>query len=278
MENQREYTLQGIDVSRYQGTIDWEKAAKGKDFAIVRAGYGRYENQADPCLKANIEGAYRAGLKNLGVYWYSYAASEEEARKEAETCIAVIAPYKERLNLPVFFDQEYEPAILAAGRAVRTACCRAFCEKVAAAGYRAGMYGSQDWLQNKIDLSGLPEGTVVWCARYGAEPKVEHTVWQYTSAGKVDGIKGNVDLDRAEASLLPKAEMRWVKTDKGWTYGDYKNRWGWLGGNWYWFDGEGIAVTGWQKVQGVWYYFLNEKDAELTGYKECCCMERADEP
>ena len=121
MENQREYTLQGIDVSRYQGTIDWEKVAKGKDFAIVRAGYGRYENQADPCLKANIEGAYRAGLKNLGVYWYSYAASEEEARKEAETCIAVIAPYKEKLNLPVFFDQEYEPAILAAGRAVRTA-------------------------------------------------------------------------------------------------------------------------------------------------------------
>ena len=99
MENEREYTLQGIDVSRYQGTIDWEKAAKGKDFAIVRAGYGRYENQADPCLKANIEGAYRAGLKNLGVYWYSYAASEEEARKEAETCIAVIAPYKEKLNV-----------------------------------------------------------------------------------------------------------------------------------------------------------------------------------
>lgn len=273
-----DHTLQGLDVSRYQGKVDWTKAAKGMDFVIVRAGYGRYANQEDPCFIRNVEGAYAAGLRNIGAYWYSYAATEAEAEKEAETCLQVVRKAGEKINLPIFFDQEYEPAILGAGKAARNACCRAFCEAVQAAGYRAGMYGSQDWLQNKIDLSALPEGTAVWCARYGAEPDVAHTIWQYTSTGKVDGISGNADLDRADASLLPKAEARWVRTGKGWTYGDYQNRWGWLGGSWYWFDSEGIAVTGWQKVQGVWYYFLNEKDAELTGYKECACMERADEP
>lgn len=280
MENKIEYTLQGVDVSRYQGKIDWSKAAKGQDFALMRAGYGRYVNQEDPCLKGNIEGASKAGVKNLGVYWYSYAATQAEAEKEAETCLAVIAPYKDKLNLPIFFDQEYEPAILNADKAVRNACCKAFCEAMQKAGYRAGMYASQDWLQNKMDVSALPEGTIIWCARYGAEPSVPHTVWQYSSTGSVEGITGNVDLNRASADLLPQQEAaaQWVKTNKGWTYGDYKNRWGWIGGSWYWFDGDGIAVTGWQQIKGVWYYFLTLSDAEKTGYKECACMERSDEP
>lgn len=271
-----EYTLRGFDVSKFQGKIDWEKAAKGQDFVLIRAGYGRLAAQRDACFEENIRGAYAAGVRQIGVYWYSYAADAADAEREAAACLEVLEPYRDKITLPVFFDQEYEPAILAAGKAVRTACCQAFCRAIQKAGYRAGMYGSLDWLTHKIDRSVLPAGTAIWCARYGeAEPGISHTVWQYTSAGKVSGISGNVDLDRAVAELIE--SPRWVKTEEGWTYGAYRNRWGWIGGNWYWFDENGIAVTGWRKVDGVWYYFLTAEDALRTGYKECACMELAEE-
>lgn len=270
-----EYTLVGLDVSKHQGNIDWTKAAAGQEFVIIRAGYGRFASQEDPCFKKNIEGAFSAGLP-VGVYWYSYAATEAEARQEAEVCLSVISPYRDKITLPVFFDQEYEPSIIAATKAVRTACCVAFCKAVEAAGYRPGMYGSLDWLQNKITLSSLPEDTVVWCARYSDNtPSVAHTVWQYSSTGKVSGISGNVDLNRAEASLLGE-KKRWENTEKGWIYGGYKNRWAKIDGYWYWFNADGIAVTGWVKVEGKWYYFLTLADAQKTGFKECACMEISD--
>lgn len=269
------YTLVGFDASKFQGEIEWNKAVEGQDFVILRAGYGRFASQKDPRFAENIRGAYDAGMRKIGVYWYSYAASKADAEKEAAACLTVLEPYRDKITLPVFFDQEYEPVILAAGKPVRTACCQAFCKAVQKAGYRAGMYGSLDWLTNKIDADALPEGTVIWCARYGgAEPVIPHTIWQYTNTGRILGIGGNVDLDRAEAGLF--SAPRWIKTDESWRYGDYMNRWGWIGGNWYWFDEKGTAVTGWQKVDGLWYYFLNEEDARRTGYKECACMELAD--
>ena len=130
-----EYTLVGLDVSKFQGNVDWAKAAAGQDFVIIRAGYGRFASQEDPCFKKNVEGAFAAGLP-VGVYWYSYAATEAEARQEAEVCLSVIAPYRDKITLPVFFDQEYEPSIIAATKAVRTACCVAFCKVIESAGYR----------------------------------------------------------------------------------------------------------------------------------------------
>ncbi len=262
-----EYTQTGFDASKFQGEIDWAKAAQGQDFVILRAGYGRLASQADAQFVRNICGAYQAGLRQIGVYWYSYAADAADAEKEAAACLAVIAPYKEKITLPVFFDQEYEAAILAAGTEKRTACCQAFIRAVQKAGYTAGLYGSLDWLQNKIDRSALPEGTVIWCARYGKEPDVAHTVWQYTAGGTVSGISGKVDLDRANFAV-----PRWEKTEKGWKYGGYCARWGKIGGIWYWFDEAGIAVTGWRKIDGTWYYFLTAADAALTGQKECACM------
>ena len=94
--------LQGIDVSKHQGNIDWTKAAVGQNFVIIRAGYGRFSNQEDPCFKQNIEGAYAAGL-DVGVYWYSYAANEAEAKQEAEVCLSVIEPYRDKITLPINF-------------------------------------------------------------------------------------------------------------------------------------------------------------------------------
>ena len=98
--------LKGIDVSHYQGDIDWKKVkATGMQFAIIRAGYGKYAYQEDPCFEDNIKGAYNAGIL-VGVYWYSYADTAAEARQEAEACLTVINPYKDKIVLPVFIDHE----------------------------------------------------------------------------------------------------------------------------------------------------------------------------
>jgi GH25 family lysozyme M1 (1,4-beta-N-acetylmuramidase) len=103
------YTLNGIDVSHHQGVIDWKKvAASGINFVMIRAGYGKSASQIDKKFKTNIDGAYAAGIKNIGIYWYSYAGTVADVKLEAQACISVIKQYKDKITLPVFFDQEYE--------------------------------------------------------------------------------------------------------------------------------------------------------------------------
>lgn len=250
--------LKGIDVSRHQGAIDWAKVkAAGVQFAIIRAGYGKYAYQEDPCFTDNIEGAYNAGIP-VGVYWYSYADTAAEARQEAEVCLTVIKPYKDMITLPVFFDQEYEPAILAAGNNIRTECCVAFIKAIEAAGYKAGLYGSQDWLDNKIDDSQIPATATVWVAQYRSECtyKGRYTIWQYTSSGKVDGISGRVDLNEADDSLL-------VSTSDGWNY---------IGGSWYWYEGGKPVTNCWRKITGAsgvaYWYYLGPGGGMLKGWQK----------
>ena len=267
--------LKGIDVSKHQGIIDWSKVRA--DFAIIRAGYGKYQSQADTQLKANMEGCKKHGIP-VGVYWYSYATTVADAKLEAQTCLAVIKPYKDQIVLPVFFDQEYEKPIVALSNSARTEICKTFCELVKAAGYHPGIYASYDWFKNKLIIKQLT-GYPFWVAQYGS--KCGYTgdnlyMWQYSSIGKVDGIKGNVDMDEGYFTL-PENGAKWVKDSKGWKYGDAKNCWKWLNGYWYWFDSKGYAVTGWQTVENKWYYFLTLNDGKKTGYPECSCMEIADE-
>lgn len=250
--------LKGIDVSQHQGAIDWAKVKEsGVQFAIIRAGYGKYAYQEDPCFEDNIEGAYNAGIP-VGVYWYSYADTVAEARQEAEVCLTVIKPYKDMITLPVFFDQEYEPAILSAGNSIRTQCCVAFIEAIEAAGYKAGLYGSQDWLDNKIDDSQIPATATVWVAQYGSKCtyKGRYTIWQYTSTGKVEGVSGRVDVNEADDSLI-------VSTVDGWNY---------IGGSWYWYE-NGKAVTNcWRKITGEsgapYWYYLGKGGAMLKGWQQ----------
>lgn len=248
--------LKGIDVSRYQSDIDWQKVkAAGVQFAIIKAGYGKYAYQEDPCFEDNIKGAYNAGIP-VGVYWYSYADTVAEAKQEAEVCLTVIKPYKDMITLPVFFDQEYEPAILSAGNSIRTECCVAFIEAIEAAGYKAGLYGSQDWLDNKIDDSQIPDTATVWVAQYGNKCtyKGRYTIWQYASTGKVNGIKGNVDMNQADDSLI-------VSTADGWQK---------IAGKWYWYE-DGKPVTNcWRKVTGEsgvpYWYYLGKGGVMQTGW------------
>ena len=246
--------LKGIDVSHHQGAIDWTKVKA--DFALIRAGYGKYAYQEDPEFADNIKGAYNAGIP-VGVYWYSYAGDVESAKQEAEVCLQVIEPYRDKITLPVFFDQEYEPAILAAGNSIRTECCVAFIQAIEAAGYKAGLYGSQDWLDNKIDDSQIPETTTVWVAQYGDKCtyKGRYTIWQYTSSGKVDGIPGRVDVNEADESLMP-----------------VKDGWNYIDGSWYWYEGGKPVTNCWRKITGAsgvpYWYYLGKGGVMLKGMQK----------
>ncbi len=251
----------GIDVSRYQGTVDWNKVkAAGIEFAIIRAGFGMYASQVDPQLAVNMQGAKAAGIP-VGVYWYSYAVSEAEARREAEVCLQAIAPYRGQLTLPVFFDQEYEPGIKALSDGARTDICLAFLGAVQRAGYRAGLYCSYDWYQNWVEQSRLTSYPV-WIAQYAS--RCSYTgqnlaAWQYTGKGTVSGVSGSVDLDEGYAGLFQKTG--WIWENSGWYWYEngapVKNVWRKSDGWWYRLGPDGKMLTGFQRIDGKLYY-LNE--------------------
>ena len=189
--------MNGIDVSKWQGRIDWAKVkASGVQFAIIRAGYGREVSQKDAYFEANYAGAKAAGLP-VGAYWYSYATTTEGAKAEARACLEVIRG--KSFEFPVWFDQEYEPAIKALTKQQRTDIVKAFCETLEAAGYYTGLYCSRDWLQNWLYPAQL-KAYDIWVAAYGSSPgrvPLPYGMWQRSSSGKVPGISGNVDLDIA---------------------------------------------------------------------------------
>lgn len=189
--------MNGIDVSKWQGRIDWAKVkASGVQFAIIRAGYGREVSQRDAYFEANYAGAKAAGLP-VGAYWYSYATTTEGARAEARACLEVIRG--KSFEFPVWFDQEYEPAIKALTKQQRTDIVKAFCATLEAAGYYTGLYCSRDWLQNWLYPVQL-KAYDIWVAAYGSSPgkvPLPYGMWQRSSSGKVAGISGNVDLDIA---------------------------------------------------------------------------------
>lgn len=186
--------LKGIDVSEWQGTIDWRKVAKdGVQFAVIHAGYGRELSQKDKCFERNYAGARAAGIK-VGAFWYSYADSVARAEQEARTCLKVLDG--KHLDLPVFFDQEYEPGILKLSTKTRTDIVLKFLETIKAAGRPCGLYSSTDFITNKLQAKRLT-AYPLWIAEYGS--KLHYTgkvwAWQYTDKGRVAGIKGRVDMD-----------------------------------------------------------------------------------
>ena len=186
--------LKGIDVSEWQGTIDWKKVAKdGVQFAVIHAGYGRELSQKDKYFERNYAGARAAGIK-VGAFWYSYADSVARAEQEARTCLKVLEG--KHLDLPVFFDQEYEPGILKLSTKTRTDIVLKFLETIKAAGRPCGLYSSTDFITTKLQANRLT-AYPLWIAEYGS--KLHYTgkvwAWQYTDKGRVAGIKGRVDMD-----------------------------------------------------------------------------------
>lgn len=200
-EDEGWYTVPGIDVSSHQGVIDWQAVAgDGIGFAIIQVGYRGYSDgmrSEDEQFRANLSGAKAAGLET-GVYFFSQAVNEEEAREEAAYVLGLLNG--EALDLPVYYDWERVESAPARTDEVNgetvTACAKAFCETVEAGGYEAGVYFNQNYVYTLVDLAQLLDYPL-WMAQYQTVPDFFYhfTCWQYTNSGTVAGITGPVDLD-----------------------------------------------------------------------------------
>ena len=251
----------GIDVSYYQGTIDWEKVKNaGIDYVIIRVGYRAYRSGSlaqDIKFQSYIKGAKEAGLK-VGAYIFSQAITEAEAAEEADFAIEQIEASGYTLDLPLAIDCEY--AAEGVGRLYEanlskeemTNVASAFCERAQSLGYQPMIYASSSWFYSKMDGEELGQKYILWMARYNTYSYNDDRdanrayfggqidIWQCSDAAAVDGISGNVDLD-------------WFYLDalNGVCQGE--------DGNWYYYvNGEvDTTFTGLAQNQNGWWYVRN---------------------
>lgn len=203
MENGQVVSHMGIDVSKYQGKIDWEKvAADGVEFVFLRLGLRGYESGKlveDETFQANIQGALAHGIK-VGVYFFSQAITVEEAVEEANFVLERIAPYQ--INCPVVFDVEKVGDSSARMNQLtaqeRTDVTIAFLDTIEAAGYKSMFYHNMETALILLELERL-QNYDRWFAYYGEELYYPYAygVWQYSEKGSVAGIKGEVDMNIA---------------------------------------------------------------------------------
>ena len=194
-------SIRGIDVSTYQGEIEWDKvAASGVKFVFIRLGYRGYESGLlvkDDRFEENIRGALNNGIA-VGVYFVTQAVNVEEAVEEAQFVMDNIRPYN--VTWPIVLD--IEDAASATARTAdltqqqRTDHAIAFCETIKEGGYTPMLYCNIRWFIEKLDITRIADYEK-WFAQYFRKPFFPYTfqVWQYSSSGSIDGIKGNVDYN-----------------------------------------------------------------------------------
>jgi GH25 family lysozyme M1 (1,4-beta-N-acetylmuramidase) len=186
--------MKGIDVSSWQGNIDFKKVkAAGIKFVVIRAGYGNSVSQKDSKFEQNYKNAKAAGLK-VGAYWYSYASTKAEAIKEATVCLSCIKG--KSFDLPIYFDIE-DASVSNCSKETLTACTKAFCDTIAGAKYKAGVYANLSWFNSKLDYASLKKKYSIWLAQWSSKNQLACDLWQNSETGKVNGIGGNVDTDYA---------------------------------------------------------------------------------
>lgn len=192
----------GIDVSKFQKNINWEKVASyGVEFAFIRVGYRGYGKEgsleSDPYYRQNITNAIESGI-DVGVYFFAQAINEKEALEEAEYVLELISDYD--INLPIVYDPEHIRNHVARTNNVTaeqfTKNAKVFCERIKEAGYTPMLYANMLWEAYEIDLSQIPD-VEIWYADYELKPQTPYNfrVWQYSQAGSVPGINGRVDLN-----------------------------------------------------------------------------------
>lgn len=244
----------GIDVSHYQGVINWTAvAASGISFAFVRVGTS---NTIDTQYINNLTGAAAAGLR-VGVYWYTYAMSAEQAASEANLLLQLIAPYQ--VSFPVVIDIEAQ-CQKALTMAQQQEIVNTFCTIVSNAGYMPMVYASRNWYVQRLgDVSWQK-----WVAQYSDTNTMPYSygVWQYTSSGSVSGISGRVDMDYLytdySSIIIPEG---FLTTSKGtYYYNNYRWQKGWVtpssGGKYFCDVSSGLVWTGWMN-DGVNQYYLD---------------------
>lgn len=184
-----------IDVSYHNGNVDWAKVKTQVDGVIIRCGYGdNIEAQDDKKYLEYVDACIAYGIP-FGFYLYSYAKTSKQVQSEVQHTLRLITPYKEQMSYPVYLDLEEPGTETGAKERAIT-----FCSALEKEGYFVGVYASEYWWNNY--LTGLDRFTK-WVAKYGVNDGLAHTkpsaagmdIWQYTSAGKIDGIPGNVDIN-----------------------------------------------------------------------------------
>ncbi len=203
--------IAGIDVSKYNGKIDWNSVkSSGVSFAILRGGYSTVR---DDQFLSYYDGATKAGIQ-VGIYWFSYALNVNDAIKEANFCVSVLNGKK--INLPIFYDFEEDTERYANSNKVtytnadRTKIMTTFCDKIISAGYTAGLYLNENYITNMTNYAELkkyPLWLAKWCDFSGSrctgytvpdsQVPTQHghpMIWQFTDKGKINGIQGDVDL------------------------------------------------------------------------------------
>ena len=218
--------VNGLDVSIYQKTINWQQAkADGIDFAIIRVGGRGYGAEgkmySDDNFKKNIQGAKSAGMM-VGIYFFSQAIDEMEAIAEARYSVELMheAGIYE-LDLPIFMDYEFSGG--SAGRLTKaklsktkaTKVAKAFCEEVKLLGYKPGIYANLNFLNNTINGAALGKEYPIWVAQYYSQCdyKNDYTWWQYASSGKVTGINARNDCNFWYIERNPQATSAYSLAD-----------------------------------------------------------------
>ncbi len=202
-------TSRGIDLSVFQGDVDWDKAAAdGVEFALIRLGYRGYGKgalQPDELFTSHLDGAHAAGI-DTGAYFFSQALTAEEGREEAQYVLEQLDG--RRMEMPIYFD--WEPIAVEDSRtngydyAHLTDSAVAFCQTIEAAGYRAGVYINRQQGYYHYDLRRLADYSL-WVADYNSYPDFYYRfdMWQYTASGQLDGIDIQVDMN---LMFVPKDE------------------------------------------------------------------------
>lgn len=195
--------FKGIDVSYYNGTIDFAKVkAAGYSFAILRAGWCGYDGLIvkgkgyDTRFDTYIKDAIAAGI-NVGVYVYSYAKTPEAAKVAAQQVLAMVKPYK--LTMPIFWDYEDRALYASFGKAKNNEICKAFLDEIERNKYYAMLYTYTSFADSYLDMSRLQKYDL-WIADYRGYVgyKGAYGIWQYTSSGSVPGVSSaRCDLNTA---------------------------------------------------------------------------------
>lgn len=275
------YTVrQGIDVSTFQGDIDWPAVkAAGVEFAFIRLGYRGYgwngSIHMDDRYHSHMQGAVAAGIP-VGIYFFSQAVTRAEAEEEADFILSQMGDYP--LTLPIVMDYEFAGDAYDAGRIWNagmtreeaTGVCLAFCRRLESAGYRAMLYADANMLTTQLDAEQFCREFPVWLASWYPEARYDgdYTFWQFSDSGTVDGISWPVDLDFWYADPTG---WQWDSRGQWYRYpdGTYPaSTWVLIEDRWYYFDAGGYMVTGWLELGGRRYYL--ERSGAMASAKWLC--------
>lgn len=215
----------GIDVSAWQGDIDWATAKNYVDFVIIRAGYGGNAYQYDDTKwYRNVEACERYGIP-YGVYLYSYATDLSEAHSEADHLIRLLSGH--RPTYPVYIDME-DKVTADAGRNMAINVALTVCDRIKAAGYTPGVYANLNWWRNYLNDSRF-DNYERWVAQYNyrCDYDGDYRIWQYSSKGSVPGIAGYVDMNYDYGEISESAyELVYNYDFYKSTYGDLRAAYG----------------------------------------------------